>query len=298
MRRLACCLVLAIWTGPIAWAAKESEYETIHAATYARHTGEPLTADVYVPKAEGPFPGVLVVHGGAWMTGGRTQLAGVAIALAKRGYTAVAINYRLAPKHPFPAQIEDCKAAVRWMRRQSPRYKIDPERIGGYGYSAGGHLVALLGTSEGAAGLQRSDASGDRPRATLQAVVAGGAPSDFRHLPPDSRMLAYWLGGTRGEMPALYRRASPAHFITADDPPMFFFYGERDRFSLLLRTEKTQRALQEAGVDVQTHMVEGKGHAAAMMDERAVSRAFEFLDRKLKQTGSARPGKGSAAGGS
>ena len=111
--------------------------------------------------------------------------------MAKHGYAACSINYRLAPKYPFPAQIDDCKSAVRWLRSHAEKYKIDPARIGGFGYSAGGHLVALLGVTDRSDGLEGPDATADSPSTRLQCVVAGGAPCDFRALPADSSRLAY-----------------------------------------------------------------------------------------------------------
>src|SRR5262249_35028498 len=130
-----------------------------------------------------PFPGMLVVHGGAWRVGSRAQLAWIASALADRGYTAVAISYRLAPSATFPAQLYDCQAAVRWMRSHASEYKIDPKHIGGFGYSAGGHLVALLGALDDNE-LKEDGLPADAPSARLQVVLAGGAPCDFRDLPP------------------------------------------------------------------------------------------------------------------
>ncbi len=126
--------------------AEEPAVEVLRSRTYVTRDTSPLEADVYMPHGSGPFPGMLVVHGGAWRIGSRAQLASAAAKFAEDGYTAVTISYRLAPQSIFPAQIYDCQAAVRWMRTHASEFKIDPQRIGGFGYSAGGHLVALLGT--------------------------------------------------------------------------------------------------------------------------------------------------------
>ena len=150
---------------------------------------------------------MLVVHGGAWRMGTRGQLSGVAQMLAKHGFTAVAISYRLAPQYKFPAQIEDCKDAVRWMRTNAARLKIDPERIGGFGYSAGAHLVSLLGTTDAKDGLEGSPSARRRPPSTrLQCVAAGGAPCDLRPIPDDVDGLSFFLGGSPAHVP----RAVPA----------------------------------------------------------------------------------------
>src|SRR5205085_2692369 len=198
--------------------------EVLRSQVYVTRDSGKLEADVYLPRGAGPFPGMLVVHGGAWRLGSRAQLAAIANEFAQHGYTAVAISYRLAPDDKFPAQIYDCQAAVRWMRAQAVEFKIDPARIGGFGYSAGGHLVALLGTLDDKT-LREKDVPKDAPSARLQVVLAGGAPCDFRIMPAASERLSYWLGGSRAARPDAYRNASPAAFIRVDDPPVFFFHG-------------------------------------------------------------------------
>jgi acetyl esterase/lipase len=234
---------------------------------------------------------VLVVHGGAWSMGTRAQLAAVAIALARHGYTAATISYRLAPKDPFPAQIYDCQAAVRWLRENAGEFKIDPTRIGGFGYSAGGHLVALLGTL-GDDDFREGGVPADAPSARLQAVVAGGTPCDFRGLPANSRRLAYWLGGTPSDKPDAYRFASPAAFITADDPPMFFFHGERDRLVPIHSPRRMVESLAVAGVEAKLHTIHNTGHIGALFDPETLAMALAFADRNLKSQFESAPGNG------
>jgi acetyl esterase/lipase len=262
--------------------AGAGEVDVTYGAAYAERDSGPLKADVYVPRGEGPFPGVLVVHGGAWRMGTRYQLAGVARLLAEHGLTAVAISYRLAPQYQFPAQIEDCKEAVRWMRAEAKKWKIDPERIGGFGYSAGAHLVSLLGTTCPEDGLEGVADVAAVPSTRLRAVAAGGAPCDFRPLPGDVDGLAFWLGGTPAEKPEQYRRASPAAFVTPDDPPFFFFHGETDRLVPLLSPTHMCDELRSAGVPAQLYVVPKVGHLACAMNLDAVERAVAFLEQHLK----------------
>jgi triacylglycerol lipase len=228
--------------------------------------------------------------------GSRAQLAAVAMALAQRGYTAAAISYRLAPEHPFPAQLHDCQAAVRWLRRQAAEYKIDPSHIGGYGYSAGGQLVALLGTL-GDDAIREPGLPGSAPSARLQAVVAGGAPCDFRPLPPHSQSLAYWLGGTRAANPEAYRLASPAAFVTADDPPMFFFHGARDALVPIRSPQRMMELLANSGVAAEMYTVERSGHFTALFDSEALRLAVAFTDRYLKHPASSIEHSASSAKG-
>ena len=258
------------------------DFEARYGVKYVDRSSGPLKADTYVPKDEGPHPGVLVVHGGAWRMGTRAQFSGVAQLLAQHGFSAVAISYRLAPQDKFPAQIEDCKAAVRWMRTHAAELKLDPKRIGGFGYSAGAHLVALLGTTDIQDGLEGVKDPVHQPSSRIQAVVGGGTPCDFRGMPVDQRWLSFWLGGTRGEMAEQYRLASPASFVTADDPPMFFFHGENDDLVPISQPQGMCRVLSQVSVPVEFYMVPKLGHIAAGMDRTALDKCVEFFVRQLE----------------
>ena len=280
-RRSVCWLaigVVCLATGP----AKGDEVDASFGQVYLDRESGPLKADVYAPRGDGPFPGVLVVHGGAWRMGTRGQLAGVAQRLAKNGFVAVAISYRLAPVYKFPAQIDDCKGAVRWMRTNAERLKIDPDHIGGFGYSAGAHLVTLLGTTDAEDGLEGVDDPASVPSTRLQAVAAGGTPCDFRPLPEDIEGLAFWLGGSRAKVPEQYRLASPASFVTADDPPMFFFHGENDDLVPLVSPQQMRDALTRVGVAADLYVVPRLGHIASCVDRGAIDRSIAFLGQHLK----------------
>lgn len=263
--------------------AAEEAYDLIPDQNYVERESGPLKADVYVPHGEGPFPAMIVVHGGAWATGTKQQLAGIAQGLAKQGYTTAAISYRLAPQDKFPAQVYDCQAAVRWLRENAVKFKLDPNRIGGYGYSAGGHLVAMLGTLDDD-DFREPGLADNVPSARLQAVVAGGAPCDFRMLPADSERLAYWLGGTPADKPEAYRDASPANYITADDPPMFFFHGADDDIVPIRSPRRMVEKLKAAGVPVVMHEIPAAGHMGAITDQATMFEALAFVNRNLKDS--------------
>jgi len=269
---LAASLALA----PVLAPAAEAPYETMRNVTYVDRADGALQADIYRPHGDGPFPAVLVVHGGAWMSGNKNQLAAIAQRLAEKGYVAVAINYRLAPKHKFPAQIEDCRDALNWMRQNAQKYKIDPKRMGAWGYSAGGHLVALLGVTG----------------AELKAVVAGGAPCDFRQIPPNVQALAYWLGGTRANLPEVYKTASPAAFVSPKCPPVFFYHGENDALAPLAGPKAMAELLKQAKVEASVHIVPEAGHIAAFLNREGVTKGMGFLEQHLKTRPPAPPGKG------
>jgi acetyl esterase/lipase len=252
---------------------------------YKEIGGKKLRLNAFVPKGYGPFPGVLVVHGGAWRSGSRTQLTMYAKSLARRGFACFSIDYRLAPKHKSPAQIEDCRDAIRWIRQHAAKHKTDPNRIGAIGYSAGGHLVSLLATT----GLAKED----DPKGVgtkITAAVAGGVPTDFRFTREDSTALSYWLGGSRSNKPEVYLVASPAAFVDKDDAPIYFFNGSAD----VVVPVKTQRVvgfagptalhaeLEKAGVETDLYIIKGAGHLPAILNRTALQAGYAFLDKHLK----------------
>jgi acetyl esterase/lipase len=183
----------------------------------------------------------------------------------------------------FPAQLHDCRAAVRWLRTNAEKFKVNPQRVGGFGYSAGGHLVALMGAL-GDDELREEGVPDDAPSARLQVVLAGGAPCDFRPLPGDSERVAYWLGGTRAKKAAAYRDASPAYFVTPDDPPMFFFHGERDELVPIISPMAMVALLNARQAPAEFHVVPGAGHFQAITNGEALNKAIAFADKHLKSS--------------
>jgi len=194
-------------------------------------------------------------------------MAGIAELLAERKYSAVAINYRLAPQFKFPAQIDDCRTALEWIRRDGRQYDMDKHRIAAWGYSAGGQLAALLGTTG----------------AGLKAVVAGGAPLDFSHLPEDNDRLAFWLGGPRGQVPAAYLNASPLQAASAGDAPMFLYTGQRDHVVSVDQARTMAERLKALQVAAEVYIVPEAGHLRAFADPQARTKAVQFLDEHLKR---------------
>jgi triacylglycerol lipase len=236
-----------------------------------------LLLDVYVPRLDGPLPAVLVVHGGAWRSGSKDQLAKYARDLAARGIVAFAINYRLSPKHKFPAQLEDCQSALKWIRKNAEVYKVDTKRIGAIGYSAGGHLVALLGVTG-----KPGDPGHPETDTTLCAVCAGGAPCDFRDVEPNNWGLAFWLGGSPSQVPKQYLAASPMAFISESAPPMLFYNGTADVLVKYQQAKAMSTALKAAGVETQFVALEGMGHIFAAIHPPTLEKAYSFLVKHLE----------------
>ncbi|MGB7345775.1 MAG: alpha/beta hydrolase [Pirellulaceae bacterium] len=259
-------------------AKAKLEYEIQEKVVYSTVDGRELLLDAFVPKPDGVYPAVLVVHGGAWRMGDRRQLRGYATELAARGFCCFAIDYRLAPQHKFPAQIDDCRAAVKWIRQNAAKYKADANLLGAIGYSAGGHLATLLGTT-GEAASEKNDHVDMR----IQAVAAGGAPTDFRWFPDKGRWAEYWMGGTLDTVPEKFNAASSTAFIDANDAPTFFFNGTNDKLVPLIWSQACHFALKDAGVRTEMHLVYGAGHMQAAANETALLKACEFLVSELKK---------------
>lgn len=231
----------------------------------------PMQLDLYTPQREGIMPAVVLLHGGHWQFGDRQIMGPVAVALARRGYVAITITYRLAPGARFPAQLLDSEQAVRWLGENAARLHVDPQRLGAWGFSAGGHLAALMAT------IDPADPWG-APQPPLRAVVAGGAPTDLEHFNPGDGMALF--GVSAAQDPALYHRASPLYHASAKAPPIFLYTGSADTTVLPEQAEVLRKALADAGAPVELYIVRGAEHAGST--EGAMDPAMGFLDRQLK----------------
>lgn len=203
---------------------------------YARHGAREMRLDLFAPETvKGTAPALCVVHGGGWLRGDKTKLRPLAQALAARGYVTAAIEYRLGGEARFPAAIQDCNAAVAWLRANRRKYRIDPERIGAVGGSAGGHLVGLMATAPHIAEF-RGTKGADEPSSRLQAAVvlagpfelATGPVADRSRNEPGLSNSNKWLGKTVDEAPELYALASPFTHLSARTPPILFMAGAVD----------------------------------------------------------------------
>ena len=222
--------------------------------------------DLYLPeKAEGRLPLVVWIHGGGWQGGSKEGCP--AVPLAAKGYAVASINYRLSQHAVFPAQIEDCKAAIRWLRANAAKYHIDPDRVGVWGGSAGGHLVALLGTTGGVKDLEGELGNVDQS-SRVQAVVDWYGPTDFLSWDPDFNkavyaMVEHLIGGLpreNQENREKARRASPLTYVSKDSAPFLIMHGDKDNVVPLAQSESLAAALEKAGVEVTLRVVVGSGH--------------------------------------
>jgi acetyl esterase/lipase len=162
------------------------------------------------------------------------------------------------------------------MRDNATELQIDPTRIAAYGYSAGAQLALLLGVTQPSDGLEGPVGSSNTD-SSVQAVIAGGAPADFQDRSPDSNELAYYLGGTRAEVPDAYQKASPIHWVSPADAPTMFYFGTLDFIVDTSNAVRMHRALIAAGVDTEFHWLNFATHLSAAADRRALEHVANFL---------------------
>lgn len=231
---------------------------------YGQAGRKQLVMDLYFPATNtAPWPVVVNLHGGAWTAGiksvGTSWLA--APELLRRGYVFASIYYRLAPHHKFPAPLEDAKCAVRFLRAHAAEYNLDPNRIVAMGSSAGGHLAALLGTTDASAGFD-TGGGWTNESSRVQAVVDMFGHADLAYAVERKegvRLLAKAVFGTRSDTNIL-RRFSPVSYVTPDDPPMLLIHGEHDSLVPLKQSELMKAELEREGVPAELIVVKHAGH--------------------------------------
>jgi acetyl esterase/lipase len=230
---------------------------------------------------DGPFPALLV----GWRAGNKESNRKALAEFARNGYVAVSPQYRFAPKDPFPAQVHDVKAAVRWLRAHKDEYKIDPDHIGAVGFSAGGHLSMMLGVTGPDDGLE-GDVPPGAPSSKVQAVVNYFGPTDLKadDLPePTKPIIKDFLGGTPAEKPEAAAKASPLSFITPDDAPILTFQGTKDPLVPHTQAEKLTDAMTKAGIPGRTELLIGQGHGWGEPEmSHTIRDTLAFFNRHLK----------------
>ena len=254
-----------------------------------RAAGKTLPLDLYVPAPAvphgRPLPVVLWLHGGGWLSGDKAADVPVGM-FTRAGYALASVNYRLsATQGRFPAQIQDVKAAVRWVRANARGLGLDPTRIAVCGISSGGHLAALLGTSGGVRELEDATMGNPDVSSRAQAVVDLCGPTDpFALAAQGDDRIVTLLGGPPSSRPELARQADPVTFASADDPPFLILHGEADRVVPPIHSRRLAEALRRAGAPVVTlMMVPNADHVFSRQWPFVTARTLEFLDRHLKR---------------
>jgi acetyl esterase/lipase len=265
------------------------------------HTSQKV--DVYTPKAVAPFPVVVLIHGGGWVQGDKMEYR-TSIkteALLAKGYAVVAVNYRLSGVAKFPAQIQDVKAAVRWIRANAATYKFNPDKIGAWGTSAGGHLTALLATSGGINALEDFTQGDATKSSTIQAAVDWFGPTDFLLMDaqtiaqgcnasnathngpnsPESSLMGYPIQ----TQPTLVQLANPITYVTANDPPMYIAHGLGDCTVPRAQSQILYDALLVAkgATDIRINMLSASGHGTGQFENLTfVNQMVDFFDSYFK----------------
>ena len=233
-----------------------------------------LYADLYQPGGAGPFPAVLMVHGGGWTGGSRQQMHRTARAVARRGYVVMNISYRLAPRWRFPAQLQDIQQALLWLRAHAADYRVLADRIATWGYSAGAHLALLPAVlSPG----HRNFVPDTRPVAT----VAGGSPVDLTYYPAGPLTNALMGVGCHLD-PQAWQDASPLRHVAAHTPPIFLYHGSFDRLVGANNSHAMYAALQSQRVPSELLLLRGFGHIPVFFMSMPVQRGIEFLDHHVR----------------
>jgi acetyl esterase/lipase len=256
--------------------------------TYVSGGHERQKLDLYLPKAKEKTPLIIRIHGGAWLAGSK-ESEGPQDYLSN-GFAVASINYRLSRHAIFPAQIQDCKAAVRYLRANAQKYNLDPNHFGVWGPSAGGHLAAMLGTTSD---INKFDVGENLSvSSSVQAVVDYFGPTDFlqmdeHRLPngmihnaadsPESQL----VGGSIQDNHEKVAKANPITYVTKDDPPFLIIHGDKDPLVPHHQSELLEAALKKASVPVSFYTVKGGGHGG-FKDPNVPRLTKEFFEKHLK----------------
>lgn len=249
-------------------------------ATYGTNRVE---LSVYVPQRDGSYPCILDIHGGGWQARQVESDKPMMERLAERGFVTALVAYRLSSMAPYPAALHDCKAAIRHLRANARRYKIDPKRIGVMGGSAGGHLSGLLAMTSG-----KREFEGPGPNPTypsdVRACIVMAATQDLEAANRDktSTNAVVFFGASCAEKPEVYREASPIAHVRAGVPPVLFIEGEKD--SAKIGRPEMQEKLRSLGIETAVHTLPGAPHPFWMSQpwlDQTVDLAAEFFKRHL-----------------
>ena len=250
-----------------AWVMRDVEYGVVD--------GYSLRLDAYLPMDDDIHPAVVLIHGGGWRGGDKSSFRRTALGYVAEGVSAFSLNYRLSGVAPYPAAVEDCVAAIRYLRDHAGGYNIDPDRLAAQGGSAGAHLSLMMALLEPEA--DEVDAAGEPLKNRLVCVASKCGPTDFTA--DDSmhqeRAAVAFLGGPREGREDVYAEASPATHVSPDDPPVLMVHGTEDRTVPYTQAEILRERCEEVGVSFELVTIEGAGHGLKGGDRDEVREAIE-----------------------
>ncbi|MGL6073724.1 MAG: alpha/beta hydrolase fold domain-containing protein [Fimbriiglobus sp.] len=254
---------------------------------FAKPDGEELKLDFVRPAGDGPFPLVIFLHGGGWRGGSRAEYAQGQLSFAKLGFASAAVQYRFAPKHKYPTQINDITEAIQYLAKNKVKFAIDPERIGLMGASAGGHLALMVGF-------------GETKGYKIRGIVNVCGPTDlrtFESTPAGDKVLKTAVGrtslglledllGSADRQSAIYAESSPVKLVRKDVPPVLTLHGDADDLVPLSQAQTLHAALEKAGAKHRLITVKGGGHDFAKWPEKergeSMLAAIAFFNDHLK----------------
>jgi arylsulfatase A len=239
-----------------------SRVQVISKLLYARYGAKRLFLDLYLPLPRAKKrPGAVVVRGGGWLVGDRKRFAHVASALAERGVASACIEYRTADESPYPAAVQDVKAAVRWMRANADQYGIDPEVVGTMGGSSGAYMALLVGLTPGIAEFEGHGGNGGTSSA-VQGVVTMAAPSNLLTLTQSNQLtVGKFLRATPEQDIEKWQWASPLTHVRSDSPPVLLLHGAGDDSVPPSQSIDLQRQYRQAGASAEVYILDGAPHA-------------------------------------
>jgi acetyl esterase/lipase len=270
--------------------SRENSFEKIADIEFAKVDGHELLLDLYLPEGAKSPPLIVWVHGGAWRAGSKNNMP--LDDLVEAGYAVASVDYRLSPVAPFPAQIHDIKAAIRFLRAKRTDYGYAIERIAIAGSSAGGHLVALVGTTNGHPELEGTVGEHADLSSDVQATVSYFGASNFMTILKQSTphglkvrvpALDLFIGGQPEDIPEVARLASPVFHVDEKDPPLLLLHGDQDPQMPINQSHELHNKYKEAGLTVGFEVVHGAAHGGkSFFDERRHQLVRAFLDEHIR----------------
>ncbi|MES2789069.1 MAG: alpha/beta hydrolase [Planctomycetota bacterium] len=283
-----CGVYLAVLAGNVQAQPKIPDTVTWETGIeYSNPDDQHLQLNLARPKSgEGPFPTVLCIHGGGFRAGKRDGYDALCIKLAEHGFIAATCSYRLAPKYQFPAAVHDTKAAVRWLRANAAKYKINPDKIGVTGGSAGGHLAQFLAVTRDVPEFEGTGGNADQS-SHVACVVNVYGPSDFTKSYGKSvdahEVLPLWLGGNLETARVQHIRSSPLYWVTPNAAPTLCIHGTEDKYVAHEQAVWMVDKLKAATVEADLLTLEGAGHGFKGADaEKADKALLSYFEQRLK----------------
>lgn len=231
--------------------------------------------DLFVPTGDGPFPTLLLLHGGGWISGDKSTFHDEAAYFASEGIASACIGYRLAPLHPFPAACDDVLNAVSYLRDNAKTHNLDANSLISFGNSAGGHLSCI-------AGLKQSLSTGE-PAQIVNAAIAICPITDIRNpdvtqFPISMSFLEQFMDCTFSQFPEKFAEASPLTHIHENAPPFLIFHGDADDIVPVEQSKNLFVQLNQAGVPAELHILENEGHSFTMASWKKIrEQTIEFV---------------------